>query len=428
MTIAASSISSCRTRRSASSSATGERVDLHAQPGAGLVDEVDRLVGEETVGDVALRQDGRGRERSVADADAVVRLVALLQPAQDRDRVGDGRLADEHRLEAPLERRVLLDVQAVLVERRRADRSQLAAREHRLQQVAGRDRAFGGACTDDRVQLVDEEDDLARRGGDLLQHGLQPLLELAAVLRARDQRPDVERPHALALEALGHVAGDDALREPLGDRGLADARLADQHRVVLRAPRQHLDHATDLLVATDHRVELAELGQRGQVAAVLLERLVGALRILGRHLLAAAHVLQRGEQRVAGTTSSASSRCSTETYSSPSFAHLVERPVEHATDRGRGPGLRGAARHGRLCAQPRLGVGAQRIGIGGCALEQGAWQLLVEQRDAQVLGVELGIAEPARELLRAGDRLAALDRQLVEIHVSLLRPRRSLRG
>ena len=85
-------------------------------------------------------------------------LVALLQPAQDRDRVLDRRLVDVDRREAPLERGVLLDVLAVLVERRRADTAELAAREHRLQQVRGVDRTFGRAGADDRVQLVDEED------------------------------------------------------------------------------------------------------------------------------------------------------------------------------------------------------------------------------------------------------------------------------
>ena len=91
----------------------------------------------------------------------VVDLVALLQPAQDRDRVLDARLVDHDRLEAALERGVLLDVLAVLVERRRADRAQLAAGEHRLEQVGGVDGALGGARADDRVQLVEEQDDLA---------------------------------------------------------------------------------------------------------------------------------------------------------------------------------------------------------------------------------------------------------------------------
>ena len=240
----------------------GRRVDLHPQPRRGLVHEVDGLVREEAVAHVAIREHGGRDERGVADLDAVVRLVALLEPAEDRDRVGHGRLADEHRLEASLERGVLLDVLAVLVERRRADRAQLATREHRLEQVRRVHRAFCRARPDDRVQLVDEEDDLARGVLDLGEHGLQPLLELASVLRAREQRAHVERPHALALQALGHVARDDALREPLDDRRLPHTRLADQHRVVLRPPREHLDHAADLLVAADDRVELAALGER----------------------------------------------------------------------------------------------------------------------------------------------------------------------
>ena len=271
----------------------GRRVDLHAQPRRRLVDEVDRLVGEEAVGDVAVGEHGRGDERRVADLDAVVRLVALLQAAQDRDRVGDRGLADEDGLEAPLERRVLLDVLAVLVERRRADRAQLAAREHRLQQVGGVDGALRRAGADDRVQLVDEEDDVAGRVLDLREDGLEPLLELAAVLRPGEERADVERPHALALQPLGHVARDDALREPLGDRRLPHAGLADEHRVVLRAPREHLHDAADLLVAADDRIELARLGERGQIAAVLLERLVRALGILRGDLLPAAHALER---------------------------------------------------------------------------------------------------------------------------------------
>ncbi len=200
-------------------------------------------------------------------------LVALLQPAQDRDRVAYVGLADEHRLEAPLQCRVLLDVLAVLVKRGGADRAQLAAGQHRLQQVGRVDRAFGGTGADDRVQLVEEENDLPGGILDLGQHRFQPLLELAAVFRAGQQRADVERDHAAVAQALGHVAGDDPLRQPLDDRGLADPGVADQHRVVLGAAREDLDHAADLLVAADHRVELPRLRLGGQVAAELLQRL-----------------------------------------------------------------------------------------------------------------------------------------------------------
>ena len=209
------------------------------------------------------------------------------------------RLTHEHGLEAPLQSRVFFDVLAVLVEGRRADRAQLTARKHRLQQVRGVHCALGRAGADDRVQLVHEQDDPAVGVLHLLQHRLQPVLELAAVLRARDQRADVERDDAAVAQRLGNVARHDALREALDDRRLADARVADQHGVVLRAPRQHLDHAPDLLVAADHRVELALLRGLGEVSAEALERLVLVLGVGVGHAVRAAHLAQRREDRVA---------------------------------------------------------------------------------------------------------------------------------
>ena len=122
-----------------------------------FVDQIDRLVGQEAVGDVAVREH-RGRdERAILDAHAVVHFVAVAQSAQDRDRILDAGLIDEDRLEAAFERGVLLDVLAVLVERRRADHVQFAARQHRLEQIAGVHRAFGLAGADDRVHFVDEQ-------------------------------------------------------------------------------------------------------------------------------------------------------------------------------------------------------------------------------------------------------------------------------
>ena len=118
------------------------RVDLHAELRRRLVDEVDGLVREEAVGDVAVGQHGRSDQRCILELDAVVRFVPLAKPTQDADRVFDRRFADEHRLKAPLQGGVLLDVLAVLVQRRGADRVQLPARQHRLEHVGGVHRPF----------------------------------------------------------------------------------------------------------------------------------------------------------------------------------------------------------------------------------------------------------------------------------------------
>ena len=66
--------------------------------------------------------------------------------------------------------------------------------------------------------------------------------------------------------------------EPFDDRGLADAGLADEHRIVLRAARQHLDDAANLFVASDDRIELAAARKLRQIAPVFLERLDTSLR------------------------------------------------------------------------------------------------------------------------------------------------------
>ena len=256
------------------------RVDLDAQLGGRFVDQVDGLVGQEAPRHVAVRQHGRRHQRRVLNAYLVVRHVTLREAAQNGDGVLDRGLADEDRLEAPFQRGVLLDGRAVLVERGGADQAQLAPGQHRLDHLAGVHRALGRARADQGVQLVDEGDDLALGVGDLLEHRLEALLELAPVLGPGHHGAQVEGDHPLALEALGHVALDDAVGQPLDDGRLAHAGLSDEHGVVLGAARQHLDDPADLLVAPDDRVELALAGRLGQVPAVLGQGLVGLLGIL----------------------------------------------------------------------------------------------------------------------------------------------------
>ena len=218
----------------------------------------------------------------------MVLLVFFLQAPQDRDRVLDRRLVDHHRLEPAGQSCVLFHMLAVLVERGCADAVQLAARKRRLQQVGGIHRPIRLAGADQRVHFVDEQDDFAVFRLHFVENGLQPLLEFAAELCARDQRAHVERHQLLVFKALRHVAIDDAQRQTLGDRRLADAGLTDQHRIVLGAARQNLDGAADFVVAADDRVELAFAGIRGQVTRIFLQGIEAGFGIgtVGRAALA----------------------------------------------------------------------------------------------------------------------------------------------
>ena len=135
----------------------------------------------------------------------------------------------------------------------------------------------GRAGADHGVDLVDEQD----RVGQLLElvdDRLQPLLEIAAVAGAGEQRAHVERVDHRALEHLGDVALDDLAREAFGDRGFADAGIADVERVVLRPAAQDLHRAVDLGHAADQRIDLAGLGLLVEVDGELLERAIPSCR------------------------------------------------------------------------------------------------------------------------------------------------------
>ena len=259
-------------------------VDAH--PRTRLVHGVDGLVGLQAVAHVALRQVHAGLQRLVAVLHRVVLLVLVADVHQDFHRLlGRGGL-DEHLLEAAFEGRVLLDILAVLVQRRGADALDRAACQGGFEHVAGVEAASGAAGAHDGVYLVDEDDDL-RMLLQLGEDGLHALLELAAVLRACHQAGQVEAQQALAVERARHLSRGDLHGQSFGQGALAHAAFADQHGVVLLAAAQDLRHALQLALAAHDGVQLALLRHLGQVAAEVVQRRRAALVFLA--LLPAAH-------------------------------------------------------------------------------------------------------------------------------------------
>ena len=243
---------------------------LHPLAAGRFIDEVDGLVGKAPEGQIALGQRHGGADGPVGDLQPVEALVFAADAGEDAAALGGRRLADRHRLEPPLERRVGLDAGAVFLRRRRADDADFAARQRRLENVRRVDRALGAARADDGVQLVDEQEDVAVLAA-LVDDFFQFVLELAAVFRTRDQRRDAERIDALAEQILRHAPLHDARGQPLDDGGLAHARLADEDGVVLGFPQKNADDAVQLGLAADERLDASLLRPRGQVDAVALD-------------------------------------------------------------------------------------------------------------------------------------------------------------
>jgi len=137
------------------------------------------------------------------------------------------------RLEPARQRGVLFHMLAVFVRAwwRRCNADRPAPTP--VEQVGGVHRAVGLAAPIRVCISSHEQDDAALGRGYFLQHGLQPLLELAAIFRAARSTRRGRARAASCPEAFRHVAIENPQRQPLDDRGLADPGFADQHRIVL---------------------------------------------------------------------------------------------------------------------------------------------------------------------------------------------------
>ena len=143
------------------------RLRPQAHPRAGLVDQVDRLVGQEAVADVAVGQLRRRHDRLVGDPDAVERLVAVL--AARAGSRSSPRPSARARAPAGTGARARRPSRCSCGTRRASSRRSRAARRAPAPASACSPAsigALGGPGADDRVHLVDEEDQVVavRRG------------------------------------------------------------------------------------------------------------------------------------------------------------------------------------------------------------------------------------------------------------------------
>ena len=194
------------------------------------------------------------------------------------------------------------------------------------------------------------------------------------------------------------------------------------HGVVLGAAAQHLDDAADLGVAADHRVQLAGAGNRGQVGAVLLQRLEGVFRVRVVHLAVAADARQGGEQGLMGGAGVAHQLPDGVASGGEPQQQVLGGDEAVAEPLGlvlgvldglqRGAGqlrlLHGAAGGGGQGLDGGAGLDADgiRVRAGGAEERDGDTLALVHQRLEQVGGFELGI--PGRRGVHGGGRESLL--------------------
>src|SRR5258708_26880591 len=128
--------------------------------GPGFVEQVDRLVRQEAVRDIAVRVVHGELDRVVRVAYRVEFFVPLLDAIDDLDGFFLVRRRNFYRLEAPLQGTVFFDGLAALARRGCATALDLATREGWLENVGSIERAFGRSGAHQTGQFIDNDHDV----------------------------------------------------------------------------------------------------------------------------------------------------------------------------------------------------------------------------------------------------------------------------
>ena len=216
-------------------------------------------------------------------------------------------------------------------QRGRTDGAQLAAGKLRLEHVRCVGGTFGRPGPDNRMKLVDKEDDLPSEDVTSLRNALR-----RSSNSPRNFAPAIIAPMSMAMTRLF-----------LSDSGVTPTirRARPSTIAVLPTPgspirtglflvrRDRTCMVRDLVVTADHRIDLTLAGKFGKIATIFLEGVIFALGVLIGHALVSANALKGLHELIARDTcifqqscrgcaesSRARRKCSALRYSSLSFA------------------------------------------------------------------------------------------------------------
>ena len=109
---------------------------------SGFIDEINSLIGKETVGNIAIRKNGGGDHGIITNADTVMDFIAFFQAAKNGNCIFYRRLVYHNRLEAAFQGGIFFNIFLIFIQGRSPDATEFAASQHRLQQVSRIHRAF----------------------------------------------------------------------------------------------------------------------------------------------------------------------------------------------------------------------------------------------------------------------------------------------
>mmetsp|Transcript_6007 Transcript_6007/g.17532 ORF Transcript_6007/g.17532 Transcript_6007/m.17532 type:complete len:943 (+) Transcript_6007:937-3765(+) len=294
------------------SAAHGVRLErrLHLYHRPGLVQQIQSLIGQESIGHVSFAQFRRRLQTLGSVSNLVMSAVFRSDRAQYAHGILDARLLHGDGLEATLQCGVLLDVLSIFRDGRGSDDLKLPPGQCGLEKVGRVDPALGRSGPDEGVYLVDEQHGgRTVLVGHLLHDRLEALLEFSPILGPRHEIRELEADHPMSPQSGGahpgqfrypsnlvrvhefavvvpvvnvvgpteHVGGGEYLSDALGDGRLSHAGLADQARIILPAADECAHARRDDVVTAVHLVQFAVARQFGQILSAFLQSGSGAV-------------------------------------------------------------------------------------------------------------------------------------------------------
>ena len=254
-------------------SKTGNFLTAQIHIGASLVQKVNGLVRQESVGNIALRQhntlpcDFRGNsnpmELCILGGNSLHDLASLF----------NGRLRNGHRLETALQCSILFDMLAVFVKGCCANHLNFATGQSGFQDVGGIHRTLCITGANQIMNFVNHQNDVTAFLN-FADQALHTAFKLAAELCASHQSRQIQQEYFLVTELKGDISGNDPLGEALGNGSFTNAWLTNQTRIILLSAVEDLHHPFCFHITANHRIQLALTGSAGQVHTVAVQELV----------------------------------------------------------------------------------------------------------------------------------------------------------
>ena len=184
-------------------------------------------------------------------------FIFFLDAAQNGDRIFHRRLANKDGLKPARQGCIFFHMLAIFIERGGADAMQFAPRQRRLQKV-GASMAPSALPAPTSVCISSMNRMMPPSAAVTSERRPSSAPQIHREIWPRQSsEPMSSASSFLSFRALRHIALDDAKRQAFGNGGLAHAGFANENRIVLGAPGQHLNGAANFFIPANDRIELA---------------------------------------------------------------------------------------------------------------------------------------------------------------------------